>query len=229
MIIYKATNIVSGKIYIGKTTCGLNKRKIDHLSDARRQRHNIIFYRAIRKYGEENFKWEIIDRCLFPDVLLEMEKHYIAKFNCKTPNGYNMTDGGEGVCGCIKTKETIEKIRAAHLGKRLSPHHKMKISESERGEKNQFYGKKHSEKSKELIRQSYFKRYKKENHPNFGKHLSEETRAKISASHMGKTISEETKLKLKSTSTGRLHSDESKKKMSEIRKRYWQQKNNHID
>ena len=187
MIIYKVTNLINGKIYIGKTNHQLRKRKNDHLSDIRKNRYSIIFHHAIRKYGEECFTWEIIDQCLFPDVLLELEKYYIKKLKSKSPHGYNMTDGGEGVCGHIKTKETIEKIRVAHIGKHLSDDHKRKIGESGKGEKNGFYGKTHSIKTKKKISQAYFKRYKKENHPNFGKHLSEATRRKIGISHKGKS------------------------------------------
>lgn len=59
-VIYKATNTLNNKIYIGKTKRSLNKRMIDHITKANK---GVVthLYRAIRKYGKEAFKWEIVD------------------------------------------------------------------------------------------------------------------------------------------------------------------------
>ena len=60
MIIYKVTNKVNGKIYIGQTVRTLEQRKWQHL-DAAKNGCKTHFYNAIRKYGEDNFVFEIID------------------------------------------------------------------------------------------------------------------------------------------------------------------------
>lgn len=150
-IIYKATNLINGKAYVGKTIETLSYRKEKHISDAYTKRFNMIFHRAILKHGERNFKWETLDRVMFPDLLLDLEKFYIAKHNCKMPHGYNMTDGGEGLCGhkhSILTRDkmsrsaknkppmkesTKEKIRLANIGKHHSEITKKQMSISRMG------------------------------------------------------------------------------------------------
>ena len=59
-IIYKCTNLINGKIYIGQTIKGLKRRKALHEITADKNR-GFYFHNAIRKYGKENFKLEIID------------------------------------------------------------------------------------------------------------------------------------------------------------------------
>ena len=59
MIIYKATNKINGKVYIGQSHKSLEERMRRHKNDSTRQ--DSYFYRAIRKYGWENFSWEVID------------------------------------------------------------------------------------------------------------------------------------------------------------------------
>lgn len=88
-IIYKATNKINGKSYIGKTI-NFKRRKYEHKHNS-----NSYFYKAMKKYGLRNFKWEIIDCALFEEILYKMEKYYIKKLKTKFPNGYNLTDGGE--------------------------------------------------------------------------------------------------------------------------------------
>jgi len=92
MIIYKITNLVNGKVYIGQTTKSLEKRKCQHLKKAR-QGAQTHLYQAIRKYGEENFNFEIICRAFDKETLNELETHYIELYD-SIHSGYNMVDGG---------------------------------------------------------------------------------------------------------------------------------------
>ena len=55
MVIYKATNNISNKVYIGQTQLSLEKRKARHAWDAKNKNNKFYFYNAINKYGEENF------------------------------------------------------------------------------------------------------------------------------------------------------------------------------
>lgn len=91
--IYKVTNRINGMIYIGKTN-DFNKRKKEHtVYDIN---NNNIFHKALRKYGLDNFKWEIIDYAETLEDINEKEKYYIKEYNSFKPNGYNMTKGGDG-------------------------------------------------------------------------------------------------------------------------------------
>ncbi len=91
--IYKITNIINNKLYIGYTTATLKERMRRHKNDD--INHNTLLGRAIKKYGWENFKYEVVVYEDDKEKLLELEQYYIKYFNSKMPNGYNMTDGGE--------------------------------------------------------------------------------------------------------------------------------------
>ncbi|MBR5914145.1 MAG: GIY-YIG nuclease family protein [Selenomonadaceae bacterium] len=88
MIIYKITNLINGKIYVGQTKFSVEKRFKEHA------KADSLIGRAIRKYGKENFKIEVIETCKTFIELNEREIFWIAKLNCKVPNGYNIADGG---------------------------------------------------------------------------------------------------------------------------------------
>jgi|15BtaG_2_1085339.scaffolds.fasta_scaffold40411_2 hypothetical protein len=90
MLIYKATNIINGKCYIGQTVQPLNSRKSGHYYSSKVNRDNMIFHKAIRKYGEENFKWEILCECISQDEMNKLEQFHMLENNSLNPNGYNL-------------------------------------------------------------------------------------------------------------------------------------------
>lgn len=91
-IIYKIQNKLSGKLYVGKTCTTIANRWSHHLDDYLKKDWHL--YRAMRKYGIENFEIEPIEQC--PDDLLnERETYWIEKLDT-FHNGYNETLGGEG-------------------------------------------------------------------------------------------------------------------------------------
>ena len=95
MIIYKATNKINGKIYIGQTTQTLSRRISNHKSDALLKKINTRFASAIRNYGIENFEFEEIDSANTKEELNRKEKYWIKKYESnKSDIGYNETDGG---------------------------------------------------------------------------------------------------------------------------------------
>ena len=104
MIIYKATNKVNGKSYIGMTSYTLEFRKRDHYNCAMRHAFHSVFHHAIRKYGFDAFTWEEIDNAMFYDDLQEKEKYWIKHYDTYN-NGYNLTIGGEGVTGADRRGE----------------------------------------------------------------------------------------------------------------------------
>lgn len=96
-IIYKVTCLITNKIYIGQTTTCLGDRKGLHKHRALYQNdYKNHFHNAIRKYGWENFQWEIIDYANSFEQLNEKEIYWINKFN-SIENGYNILKGGQNI------------------------------------------------------------------------------------------------------------------------------------
>ena len=71
---------------------------------------NCYIDRAIKKYGMENFKTEILEFCKTIEEMNEREIYWIEKLNCKTTRGYNMTEGGRGNLGMPHSAETRAKF-----------------------------------------------------------------------------------------------------------------------
>lgn len=95
--IYKITNLVNGKCYIGQTSQNIRKRWRDHINTSNEKNsnyYNYPLYKAFRKYGINNFKFEIIEECNVNE-LNEKEIFYIEEFN-SYKDGYNQTLGGGG-------------------------------------------------------------------------------------------------------------------------------------
>lgn len=92
-LIYKATNIITGKSYIGLTTKTLKQRKAEHL-EAATFNSPLQFHRAIREYGAKNFEWEVITRRKTLKGLANAEIRYIEKYGT-FQYGYNASTGGE--------------------------------------------------------------------------------------------------------------------------------------
>ncbi|MCK9482337.1 MAG: GIY-YIG nuclease family protein [Bacteroidia bacterium] len=95
--IYKITNIVNGKLYIGKTNGSVEDRWKSHLKDSKKESlSKRPLYHAIKFYGEENFTIEQIEECSVSESS-EREKYWISFFDSYHGEGYNGTIGGEGV------------------------------------------------------------------------------------------------------------------------------------
>ena len=117
MLIYKVTNQINQKSYVGKTELSFSQRKSNHLSDTRRG-CEFAFHRALRKYGEENFVWEIVEDSIEDKTLLaDKERHYISLYKSFGPKGYNMSEGGEGQTGWVPSDETRAKWSEQRKGK----------------------------------------------------------------------------------------------------------------
>lgn len=105
--IYKIINKVNGKLYIGQTRQKAKYRYSQHLRDSRINKDSFPIHCAIRKYGSENFKFEIIET-IEKETLEEVistlnarEIYYIESLNTLCPMGYNVKKGGVGVRSCI--------------------------------------------------------------------------------------------------------------------------------
>ena len=133
MIIYKITCKLNGKSYVGKTARSLKVRITEHRYNSRTRRNKSYIDNAIGKYGIESFTVEVMEVCETQEQLNEREKFWIRELNCKKPNGYNLTDGGEGVSGRIMPPEHRAKIAKANSGKKRSDATRKKMSKSWEG------------------------------------------------------------------------------------------------
>lgn len=117
MIIYKITNKINGKLYIGLTSVSLRERWTNHKSNCRNAaKYTSALYCAMRKYGAENFIIEIIDTAQTIEELNIKEKTYIKALNTLSPGGYNLDEGG-GSQNCHP--ETRKKISAKLKGRAI--------------------------------------------------------------------------------------------------------------
>lgn len=131
--VYKITNKITNKVYIGITNQGSGARYRHHWYESRIGEPSPI-HRSMAKYGEENFTLEIIDFADTYDELKEKEKYWIKQYNSTDRNiGYNLTEGGDGTFGRKHSEETKEKIRQKALGRKASEETKRKMSESKKG------------------------------------------------------------------------------------------------
>lgn len=105
-IIYKITNLVNGKVYIGQTVKALCSRKAEHIHRCNFGERQHKLYKSMRKHGIENFKFEEIFHCLDKKHLDEMEKYFIGKHD-SYEHGYNSTEGGDNIS--IETRQKISK------------------------------------------------------------------------------------------------------------------------
>ena len=149
-IIYKATNIVNGHVYIGKTTGMLSLRMNKHKSDAKNNRYDMYFHRAIRKYGFDSFIWDILAETDSETELNKLERDLIASHR-DIVTLYNQTEGGEGISGFKMPEEAKRKLSENHKGSTPwnrgvthSPETCKRLSEINKGraagEKNPMYG-----------------------------------------------------------------------------------------
>jgi group I intron endonuclease len=189
--IYKITNKLTNKCYIGETKkSNPELRWNEHKSKIEKGIGCPALQDAVKKYGIENFTFRVLIIC-FDEDRYKFEKEYIKKYNSIAPNGYNLTTGGEGggFYGKKHSNETIEKIKNSlkeryeknpELRKENSErvkllfkddNYRIKISEgiknSEKwrnSKKGNFKCRKHSEETKNKIRDSIKKKYSEQTH-----------------------------------------------------------------
>jgi len=204
-IIYMATNILNGKIYIGQTTGTLEKRKSKH----RRAEGCAHFKAAINKYGFESFHWDIIDCSTTKEGMDALESWWI-NYMGSIDNGYNLKVGGESHRFSESTKQ---KMRAAKIGKKLTEEHKKKIGDAGRGKA----------RSKEAIRKTAEKQkgrknslesIEKQRAKMIGRKLTDEHKRKCSLSHIGYKHTEEAKANMSKAQKGRIVTEEMRKNIS---------------
>lgn len=203
-IVYKATNKVNGKVYVGLTTERLTERIKRHVKLSKSE-NCFYFQNAIRKYGIDGFDFEIIAECLTRDELKEKEIFYIAEYqSVNREKGYNLTNGGDGTKSF--TPEMRLKLSIANTGKKHTEESKKKMSAAKKGRKHtEEQNRKQSERRKGI------------------KH-TEEAKQKISKAHKGIKHTEEQNRKQSERQKGKKLSEEAKRKESISQKKAWEKR-----
>lgn len=212
--IYKFTNKINNKRYIGKSI-DIEKRRKTH------ERNSVncdgYFYNAIRKYGLDNFDFSIIEECS-KEELNEKEKYWIKYYNSNNSEyGYNITSGGDGLNdveawnkGISWNEETKKKLSESQKKRFENPEEHEKLSKSHKGQTSSRKGKHLSDETKEKLRQANLGKKQSQETINKrveklkGHNTSEETKKKISEAQKGKIIPEEQRIKISNTLKGHI-------------------------
>ena len=173
--IYLTTNLINNKKYVGSHTA-------EKFTDKYKGSGSIL-KKAVNKYGEENFKVELVEECFDAIDLVEKEEYWIKKLNAvESEEFYNLSYSGykRGVTGYKHTEEAKRKISEATKGENNPNYGKSFFSDQ-----NPFYGKKHTLETREKMSRNHAN-FSGENNPNYGKrgelsplfgrHHSEETK-----------------------------------------------------
>ena len=207
--IYKITNKLNGKVYIGQSI-DIDTRWKQHIN----AKDDMLIHKSIQKYGAKNFSFKVLLECP-AEMLNDWERDMISLYDCISPNGYNLTEGGGG-CKC--SEETRLKMSEAKKGKPswnkgipCSEETRLKMSEAKKGYHI-------SEEQKRKISEA-----------NKGHHVSEEHKRKLSETLKGRHLSEEHKRKISDALKGvkqKPHSEEQKRKMKGLKKgKHWKIEN----
>ena len=122
--VYIITNLLDGKRYIGKTDLTVGERWKKHNSYSVSLKNRYIT-RAIRKYGKDNFSIKEIAANLTPEQANEAEKLFISEYDTFR-NGYNLTEGGEGISGFRLTEEQRKNISETQKARWAKPEERAK-------------------------------------------------------------------------------------------------------
>lgn len=140
-IVYVLINTVNNKMYVGQTIQPLKRRFSQHACCKKSAIGN-----AIRYHGRENFSRVVLKKCTSKIEMDKWERFFIIALNTKSPFGYNITDGGDGIVGV--TNEIRKKISEANTGEKNPNYGKPrpletceKIAAAQRGEKSHWFGK----------------------------------------------------------------------------------------
>ena len=134
--IYKITNLVTNKIYIGRTVKTIEQRFSEHCRVAFNDKikKKLKIQNSIRKYGIDNFKLELLEACESKDTYDAREQYYINLYDARNPQiGYNVHEGGEGGITYVGKKIASEnQLKSLEAGRHLPASEKQKQQLKER-------------------------------------------------------------------------------------------------
>jgi hypothetical protein len=112
--IYKITNLINGKVYIGQTTQKVAQRWIDHCC-LKQYKHRSALREAIRKYGKESFKIETLNTVSSLEEANDLEISLISQYDCIAPKGYNLALGGRNYEHSESSKQKIKQYQISRM------------------------------------------------------------------------------------------------------------------
>jgi group I intron endonuclease len=247
--IYLIKNIANNKVYVG-SAINIDKRWSLHKRELKEgNHHSCLLQRAWDKYGEQSFKFEILEEVANPQHLLAYEQVYLDYYKSyEDDKGYNICKVAGSPLGIKHTEEakqnmkkakqniseeTRQKLREIHTGLKRSEETKQKMREAAKNIREETRqklreaqtGKKHSQETKQKLKEARTGRKlsqetkQKLREINIGKKLSDEHKQKLRESKIGLKHSQETRQKLREAQTGKKLSEETKKKMSEAHRK----------
>ena len=213
--VYRLTNTVNGKIYIGKAK-DPRARFRKHISSAKLKKPDQFFYlqASIRKYGADKFALDIVECLGSAEKAYAREMYWVGYYKSNNNKyGMNLTLGGDGSRGHILSKSARMSISKAQTGRKMpectrraivkankgrhySAEHRKKIGDAQQGNKNHRYGKKNTAEHNLAISRA-----------NTGKVVSDETRQKMrvatTARFKNSPMPESTRQKLREARIGK--------------------------
>lgn len=180
--VYLITNRINGKRYVGITCRGYQARFQEHINEAMNGSKTML-HNAIRKYGSANFDLMLLESNVESSDICAKEKYYIKLYNTFYPSriGYNMTEGGDGICGYAHTKEVKQRISNSLKGHKYPESRNQKIQEA-------MTGREYKPEWRAALSQSRLGRFTGSDNPFYGKHHSAETLAKISEANSKRKV-----------------------------------------
>lgn len=199
--VYRITNITNRKVYVGSAKY-IRIRLKGHLASLRKGVHeNSYLQRSWNKYGEDNFKFEVVDLCE-SELLIEHEQNWLDLHQAATrKNGYNISPTAGSCAGVKHTKKSKKNMSVSQRKRWEREEEHIKASES---------AKKAYQENPELISKSSECMKELWKDPKFRKKVTSARRKAIDTPEYRANMSK--------SKTGHRHTEESKKKMSELKK-----------
>lgn len=170
--IYRIVNLFNGKFYIG-SAIDIERRKKEHFNQLNKNKHyNIHLQCAYNKYGEQNFIFEVLEKCQ-PNTCVEREQYYIDLYDATNINkGYNIAPNAGSMLGFKFSEESLKRMSESHIGIKDS-------EETKRKKIAKLTGRPVSDETREKMRKI-----------NVGKKMSKESCLKISEAGKGRKMSD---------------------------------------
>lgn len=170
--IYKITNKINGKTYIGQSE-DIERRFKHHKGIY----SDFAIHRAFKKYGIDNFTFEVLYECPIEEMN-KWETFFITIFGSLSPNGYNLNMGGDGKEVSEETKKKMSESRRKQVRPKCKDETKVKIGNANRG-------KKRSEEIRQKLSEQRKGTKTGKDNPMYGKIVSKETKKLLSEQSSG--------------------------------------------